>query len=133
MALLPHRDSCQAKAGGGWWDVPLGPLHPDTVGAAALSQLCARAAFPSPPEWTEVLQGERNAFQQGSGSLTKHCSVTALRQEVISKHSSGSCPLSALGFVFAFNARSILSELSPIKRRARIPLPQECHKGSVFT
>lgn len=138
IALLSHSGFCQAKALR--WVVrrALAPLHPDTVEATSPFRLGTRAAFFFPLELTEVLQREWKTFQWlqqgfGSGSFTKHCSITALRPEVIFKRSSGSCPLNTLGFGFAFNAHSILSELSPIEWRACIPLPQEYLKGSVFT
>lgn len=138
IALLSHSGFCQAKALRWVVRCALAPLHPDIVEATSPSQLCTRAAFFFPSELTEVLQREWKTFQWlqqglGSGSFTKHCSTTALRPEVIFKCSSGSCPLNTLGFVFAFNARSILSELSPIKWSVCIPLPQEYLKGSVFT
>lgn len=96
------------------------------------------------PPFSFPLNGQRSSkasgrlpsdFQQGVGwgSFTKHCSITALPPEAIFTCSSGSCPLNTSGFGFAFNARSILSELSPTKWRADIPLPQEYLKSSVFT
>lgn len=106
----------------------LSPLHLNLPSSAMAPPARDQHCLLLSSELTELLQREGKIFQWLQQGLDQalcqallHISSSA---QGISKRPGGSCPLNTSGLGSAFNAPSILSELSPVKAGLALLFPR---------